>query len=300
MLPPECRPGRRYRLCSQGASVGFGSVLLRSAVADVGVDDDRAGTALLVDRLTDGPIEVIEVVDAPDGGRNVPSVRPEPSGDVVGGLGVGCAFERDAIGVIEHGQLAETEASSDRGSLAADPFHHVAVPGDHPGAVIDDGVAGAVVTGSQHALSHREPDAVGDALTERTGPDVDAGSHAELGMAGSDRVERAERPEVTDADLISGEMKGCVEKSGCVPYREHQSVTVEPRRIPGVVAHPARVEAVGERGECHRCAGVARLGTFDGIGGEETNGVYGVTLPLAERVCSGRLGEDGEPGRGGG
>lgn len=111
------------------------------------------------------------------------------------------------VGVIEHGQLAEAEASRECGRLAADPFHHVAVPGDHPCAEIDDGGAGAVVTGGQHALRHGEPDSVGDTLTERTGSDVDAGSHAELGMAGSDRAERAERPEVIDTDVIPGEME---------------------------------------------------------------------------------------------
>lgn len=83
-----------------------------------------------------------------------------------------------------------------------------------------------------------------------------------------------------------------------MPDREHQPVTVDSRWISGVVAHPTRVEAVGERGERHRCAGVARLSSFDGIGGEEANCLDGVTLLLAERVCSCRLGVDGEPERG--
>ena len=71
----------------------------------------------------------------------------------------------------------------------AHAFHQAAVPGDDPGAVVDE--VGPVF-GRQLALGHGEADAVGQALTQRPGSGLDARHMAELRVAGGLRTPLAE------------------------------------------------------------------------------------------------------------
>ena len=64
----------------------------------------------------------------------------------------------------------------------ADAFHQAAVAEEDVGAVVDDGVPGAVELARQHLLGEREADRVREALAERAGRRLDAGRRADLGM----------------------------------------------------------------------------------------------------------------------
>ena len=68
----------------------------------------------------------------------------------------------------------------DRRGLLADPLHQVAVGGDRVDVVVDDSSAGPVVALGQEPLGDRQPDGVGDPLSERAGRRLDAGRQPEL------------------------------------------------------------------------------------------------------------------------
>src|SRR3546814_14401769 len=73
---------------------------------------------------------------------------------VLGKGDVGTRCERHAVVVVEHVELAQLQVSGERRGFGGDAFHQVAIAGDHPGAVIDDDVPGAVVPRGQLRLGH--------------------------------------------------------------------------------------------------------------------------------------------------
>src|SRR3546814_3160968 len=88
----------------------------------------------------------------------------------------------DLVVVVEHVELAQLQVSGERRGFGGDAFHQVAIAGDHPGAVIDDDVPGAVVPRGQLRLGHGHAHGVGEALSQRSGGDLDARGMAALGM----------------------------------------------------------------------------------------------------------------------
>ena len=115
---------------------------------------------------------------------HVPAVGLEALGDVLGvEAQLGRAVERDVVVVVEVDEPPEAELAGQRGGLGGDALHQVAVGDDREDAVVLD--LGAVVL-AQEALGHRHADAVGEALAERAGGDLDAGRDVDavaLGVA---------------------------------------------------------------------------------------------------------------------
>ena len=70
-----------------------------------------------------------------------------------------------------------------RGGLVRDALHHVAVGGDHPGAVVEDVEPVTVVAAGAHPLAQGHADGVGHALPEGPRRGVDAGDVVVFGMA---------------------------------------------------------------------------------------------------------------------
>ena len=60
---------------------------------------------------------------------------------------VGAAIDRDLVVVPDHTEAIELEVPGQRGGLARDALHHVAIGGDHPGAVVTH--LGAVLVAQQ-------------------------------------------------------------------------------------------------------------------------------------------------------
>jgi len=111
---------------------------------------------------------------------HVPPVGAE-AGDRVGRVGEVCAaIDRDLVVVEHHDQVPEPEVTCHRCCFVTDAFHQAAVAGHDVGAVID-GVS--TEAGAEVGLSNGHADAVGDALAERSGGDLDAGGVADLGVA---------------------------------------------------------------------------------------------------------------------
>jgi hypothetical protein len=139
-LERRVRPGELLTrlLCGhrpERRAVRLAGVLQRRPVADVGVHHHERRPVGLRDRLRDGPVDRLEVVDVGDP-RDVPAVGREARRDVLAEVQRRRALERDAVVVVEDGELAEPEVAGERRRLRGDALHHVAVAGQHPRPVV--------------------------------------------------------------------------------------------------------------------------------------------------------------------
>ena len=74
MIPSEFLPSGGERVSAQWTAVSVRGVLFRSAIANVGMDHDKARPLGLAHRFGDRQIESVEIVDAAHPGRNVPTL----------------------------------------------------------------------------------------------------------------------------------------------------------------------------------------------------------------------------------
>jgi hypothetical protein len=211
-----------------------------------------------------------EVVAEP---LDVPAVRLVARRDILHERQVGRALDRDLVVVVDQAELAEAEEAGDRGRLAGDALHHVAVGADREGAVIDDLVAGHVVARGQHALGDRHADGVADTLAERTGRDVDAGRVPPLGVAGRLRSPLPERLQVVHRQVVARQVERGILQHACVAGRQHEPVAVGPAGRLRVVPHRLGVEHVGDRRKRHGGTGMPGVRLLHGVHRETPNRV---------------------------
>ena len=228
--------------------------VLRRRPADVAAQHDEAravGPPAIA--LAQAGLERVEVVGDLTELDDVPAVASKRLRDVVGVRELGRAVDRDVVVVVDVDEATEPEVAGERRGLVAHALLEAAVAGDREHVVVGD--LGAEAR-AQVRLGERDADAVGDALTERTGRDLDAGGVAVLGVARRARAPLAELLEVVELEPEPGEVEHRVEEHRRVPGREHEAVAVGPVRRGRVVAHDPREEHVGERRERHRaCPG---------------------------------------------
>ena len=175
------------------------------------------------------------------------------------------------------------QAAGERGRLAGDALHHVALAAEREGAVVDDLEAGPVEAGRQHALGERHPDGVGEALAERPGGHLDPRRHPALGMPGRARAPLAELLEVVDREVVAAEMQGGIEEHRRMAAREHEAVAVRPVRVRRIVAQMPGEQAIGKRSQPHGRAGMPRLRALDRVDREEADGVDRIGVDAAGR-----------------
>ena len=199
-------------------------------------------------------VEVVDVVDR----LHVPAVGLEAPGDV---LAVEAqrrrAVERDRVVVVHVDHAPEPELAGERRRLRRDALHEVAVGADDVRAVVLHLCAVAL---TQEALGHRQADAVGEALAQRAGRDLDARRDVDAVALGVARRDRAPLPELLDVvqrDVVAGQVQRRVQPHRAVARAEHEPVPIRPRRILRVVVHDLAEEDVRERRHRHRHPGVA-------------------------------------------
>ena len=150
----------------------------------VRTDDERrlVGDLLgLVDRGLEGD-DVLAGVDVLD----VPAVGLVAGGDVLAERDGGVVLDGDVVVVVEEDEVAQLLVPGERGRLAGDALLHAAVAGDDVDVVVERRLARRGVGVEQAALAaggHGHADAVGHALAERAGGDLDAGGVVVLGVA---------------------------------------------------------------------------------------------------------------------
>ena len=101
---------------------------------------------------------------------DVPAVGLVALGDVLAERDVGVVLDRDLVGVVDDGEVAELLVAGERGGLGRNALHQVAVGGEHPHVVVEDALAGLGVGVEQAALAalgHRHADRGGQPGAER-------------------------------------------------------------------------------------------------------------------------------------
>ncbi len=170
--------------------MGLGGVgVLGRRVPDVAAQHDHARAGGLGHRLAEPGLERVEVVGHLTQLHDVPAVGLEPLGHVVGVRELGGSVDGDVVVVVDVGEAAQPEVTGDRRRLVADALLEVAVAAEHERVVVDDLLA---EPGAQVRLGETDADAVGEALTERTGGDLDTGHVRVLGVTGRLRAPLAE------------------------------------------------------------------------------------------------------------
>ena len=266
-----------------------GSRLGRSAQSDGRPTADQRGARVL-GHCPQCPVDRLDVV--PVDRLGVPAKRGEPGRVVVRHREAGRSVDRDTVVVQQDGELTEPQMAGEAGRLMADPFHHAAVAGNHPGAVIDQVVAKARV---QHPLGERHADRIGQSLAERARRGLDAHAVPVLRMAGRAAAELAEALELLEREVrITREMQQRVEQHRAVTGRQDEPVAVRPFRVLGI-----ELEVPGEQhrrdiGHAHRHARVPGSGPLDRVHGEGTHRIG----HAAVRGRRKRLGQAGFRGRG--
>lgn len=190
---------------------------------------------------------------------DVPAVGLEAPGGVVGEGQLGAAVDGDAVVVVDVDEAAEAQVAGEGRRLVGDPLGEVAVAADHEGVVVAE--LGAE-PGPQPRLGHPHPHAVGDALAQGTGRDLDPGRVVALGVARRHAAELAEVLQVRQRQPVTGQVQHRVEQDRGVPRREDEAVPVGPVGGGGVVGHHPGPQDVGQWRQGHgraRMPGVGRL-----------------------------------------
>ena len=130
---------------------------------------------------------------------------------------------------------------------------------------------------AEQPLGQGHADRVGESLAQGTGGGFDPGALAELGVAGGGRVELAERLDVVDGDVVTGQMQRRVEQHRAMAVGQHEPVAIGPAGVAGVVAERFPPQHLGHVGEPHGRTGMAGIGGLDRVHGERTNGVRSVS-----------------------
>ena len=101
----------------------------------------------------------------------MPAVAGEPLRDVVGVRELGGAVDGDVVVVVHVDDPAEAEVTGERSRFVAHALFEAAVAAGREHVVVDDAGAEA---GPQVRFRERDADAVGEALAQRPGGDLDA------------------------------------------------------------------------------------------------------------------------------
>jgi hypothetical protein len=223
---------------------------------------------------TDGRFKGDQVVAVMDH-LDVPVIGLETQRDVFGEAEFGGAVEGDEVVVVEDDELAEVQRSSQRCSLVRDAFHHVTVAAENVGVMVNNFAFVPIVNGGEVLLSRGDADGHTKALAEGTGGDFDAWGLTVLRVSRGVGAPLAELLKLRHGKVVTGEMERAVEQCGGVAVREDEAVTVDPLGVRRIVLHDLVVEQIGDGGTAEGRTGMAGLGFFNGIDGEEAEGVDG-------------------------
>ena len=285
MRPAERGPGRGnfpgpQRRAVHVVATGLG----RRAPADGGPANDQRRLAAagfgLANRLIDGR-RVVAVHRADD----LPAVGPEAGRGVVAEPARDMAVDGNPVVVVEADQFVQPPDAGQRADFVADAFHQAAVAEEGPGPVVDHRQAGAVVAAGQQFFRQRHADGVGQPLAQRPGGRLDTVGQADFRVSGCPATHLPEVFQLVDAEPIAAQVQQGIEQHRGMAVGEHETVAVGPGRIDGIVLEVAAPEHFGNIGHAHRSAGMPGSGLFDGIDGQETQGVG--------ELAAGRAGHNG-------
>ncbi len=283
-VPAHDLLGQGDLVVAEGRAVGLaGPRLAGRRVADHRLDTDQRGTFVDLLRGVDRCLQSNQVVRVVHG-LHVPAVGLEALVDV---LPIETQRRRpvegDVVVVVQVDDPAEPKLPGQRRGLRRDALHEVAVGDDRVDAVVHD--FGAVAL-AQESLGHRHADAVGEALAQRAGRELNAGRDVgpvELGVPRRDRFPLTEALELLHGQVVASEVQGGVEQHRAVAGAEHESITIRPRRIVRIVAHDATKQDERSGRHRHRQAGVPGVRLLDRVHGQRSDRLYGELLNIGSQ-----------------
>ena len=219
-----------------------------AAVANVGANRDERRPVLIVaclsERRLDG-VEVITVLDFED----LPSVRLEPRGDVLGEGEGRRAFDRDRIVVVETDELAELHRRRQRRRFAGHALHQISVRNNRPRMVVDEFIA---EDGIEMRLGQRHPDPHSEPLPQRAGGAFDSRCKPALRVPRRPASPLPEILQIGHGDVKSVYVQQRIEEGRTVPRGQDEPVTIAPRRVRRVIHEKTIPQHVRHRGRAER------------------------------------------------
>ena len=203
----------------------------------------------------------------------MPAISLEATRCIVGEPALGLAVDRDAIVVVERGQLAQAQRPCQRTRLVRYPLHETAVADHDIGAMIDDSVTVAVEFRREKLLRQRHSHRVGESLSEWAGRRFHTGRHADLGMSWRFGVQLAKALQLFDRQRVSGQMQQRILQHRAVAVGEYEAVAIRPMRIRRVVAQMTIPERDRDFGHPHRHSRMTGVGRLHSIHRQGADGV---------------------------
>lgn len=191
----------------------------------------------------------------------VPAVGLEALEHVLGQHQVGVAFDLDAVGVEDHGQVAELLVGGQGSGLAGDALLDVAFTTDGPNLVVERGIFLRGLRVKQTALETLavgKADGGGEALAQRAGGHFDARGQAVLRVArGAGGSAATEVLKVVQGHAVAGEVQLDVLGEGGMATGKDEAIAAFPVGIIRIVLDEVLVQRVGDGRQGDGGAGVA-------------------------------------------
>jgi hypothetical protein len=222
-------------------------------------------------------LDAIDVVGVPYP-QHVPAVTEEARRHVFRERDARVSFDGDVVVVVNPAEVIQAEVARQGRCFGPDALHEAAVPAHNIDTVIEDLEARPIIALGEPLLRDGHAHARGNPLPQRTGGCL----HARYPVIF--RVSRGLAVELTKmADVVkgnrrlpqpfvvrvhrsrSGEMKHGPKQHGGMAIGKHKAIAVGPDRVQGIETHDAVPDGVDERRQCHRCAGVTRVGLLDRV-----------------------------------
>jgi len=255
---------RHFRVAERSSMHAVRARLVGRAPADDGLAADQRWLLAFGLCGLNGPLDGDRIVSI-HVTHHVPAIGLEPPRRVVGEPAVDLTIDRDAVVVVEAGQLAELERSGKRAGLVRHAFHQAAIADENPRPVVDHLVARAVERCGEKLLRKRHAHGVGEALAQRAGGGLDAEVRLDLGMARGVRAELTEVLQLLEVERIARQVQQRVKQHRTVAVRQHEAVAIDPLRVAGVVLEVVGPQHLGDVGHAHRHARVPGVGFLDRI-----------------------------------
>src|SRR5690554_6814241 len=191
MRPVQLLACRSDFFLAQRCAMGlFSALLVGCAETDDRPADDQAGLVLMRTSQLDSGLDLFWIM-AVNVGNDMPAISFEALGGIIGEPAFDLTIDGDAVVIIEHGELAESQGAGKRADLMRDALHQAAVTGKAVSVVIDDIEAGTVELCREGFFGDSHAHGVAQTLAQRTGSGFDTRCVAIFGVAGGLGVELA-------------------------------------------------------------------------------------------------------------
>ncbi len=212
----------------------------------------------------------------------VPAIGLETLEHILSQHQVGVAFDLDAVGIEDHGQVAELLVGSEGCGFAGDALFDVAFTADDPDVVVERGLAFRSFRIEQtalEALAVSETNCGGKALAQRAGGHFDARSQAVFRMARGTGVRAAtEVLQVIQGQAVAGEVQLNILGEGSVSAGKDEAVATFPLGIVRIMLDEVLIQGIGDGGQGNGGTRVAVACTLNRVGRKDLGHLDGALV----------------------